>query len=117
VYDVTLTVQDSAGCKNSTTQKIQIYNPFSLYIPNAFTPNGDGINDYFMPVLTSVVSVDFSIFNRWGEEIYYSREIRPRWDGTFNGILSPNDIYTYKIQVVNILEELKSYTGHVTLWR
>ena len=54
VYDVTLTVQDSAGCKNSTTQKIQIYNPFSLYIPNAFTPNGDGINDYFMPVITSV---------------------------------------------------------------
>ena len=117
IYDVTLTVQDSAGCKNSTTQKIQIYNPFSLYIPNAFTPNGDGINDYFMPVLTSVVTVDFSIFNRWGEEIYYSREIRPRWDGTFNGILAPNDIYTYKIQVVNILEELKSYTGHVTLWR
>ena len=66
---------------------------------------------------TSFSTVDFSIFNRWGEEIYYSREIRPRWDGTFNGILSPNDIYTYKIQVVNILEELKSYTGHVTLWR
>ena len=117
LYDVTLTVQDSSGCINSATQKIQIYNPYSLYIPNAFTPNGDGINDYFMPVLTSVVTVEFSIFNRWGEEIYYSRELRPRWDGTHNGELSPNDLYTYKIQVVNILEKLETYTGHLTLWR
>ncbi len=117
VYDVTLTIQDSAGCKNSTTQKLQIYYPYSLYIPNAFTPNGDGVNDYFMPVLTSVVTVEFSIFNRWGEEIYYSRDMRPRWDGTYNGVLSPNDIYTYKIQVVNILEKLETYTGHVSLWR
>jgi gliding motility-associated-like protein len=117
VYDVTLSVEDSAGCKNATTQKIQIYYPYSLYVPNTFTPNGDGINDYFMPVTTSVVTVEFTIFNRWGEVIYYSRDLRPRWDGTCNGVLSPNDIYTYKIQVVNILEKLETYTGHVTLWR
>ncbi len=117
VYDVTLAVTDSAGCKNSTTQKIQIFYPYSLYIPNTFTPNGDGVNDYFMPIMKSVVSVDFTIFNRWGEVIYSSRELRPRWDGTFNGVESTNDIYTYKIEVVNILEKLEIYTGHVTLWR
>ncbi len=117
VYDVTLSIQDSAGCKNSTTQKIQIYYPYSLYIPNAFTPNGDGVNDYFMPILKSVVTVEFTIYNRWGEEIFYSRELRPRWDGTYKGIPVSNDIYTYKIQVVNILEELESYTGSVTVWR
>ena len=117
IYDVTLSIQDSAGCKNSTTQKIQIYYPYSLYIPNAFTPNGDGVNDYFMPILKSVVTVEFSIYNRWGEEIFYSRELRPRWDGTYKGVPVPNDVYTYKIQVVNILEELESYTGSVTVWR
>jgi len=117
VYDVSLTVQDSIGCKNVTSQKIQMFYPYSLYIPNAFTPNGDGVNDYFMPVLTSVVTVEFSIFNRWGEEIFYSRELRPRWDGTCNGVPVPNDIYTYKIQVVSVLEKMESYTGHVTLWR
>lgn len=117
IYNVTLTVTDSMGCKNSMTQKIQIYYPYSLYIPNAFTPNGDGVNDYFMPNLTSVVSVEFSIYNRWGQVIYSSSELRPRWDGTYNGIPSPNDIYTYKIQVVSILEEMETFTGHVTLYR
>ncbi len=117
LYDVTLTIKDSIGCTNSITQKIQINFPYSLYIPNVFTPNGDGINDYFIPSLTSVVSVDLSLYNRWGEVIYSSNELRPRWDGTYNGIQSPNDVYTYKIQVITILGKLEIYTGHVTLWR
>ena len=117
VYDVTLAVEDSMGCKNELTQKIHIYFPYTMYIPNAFTPNGDGINDVFMPILTSVVSVEFSIFNRWGQEIFYSQEKRPRWDGTYNGVVSPNDIYVYKIRVVNILEQEENFTGHVTLFR
>ena len=117
MYNVTLSVEDSMGCKNELTLKVQIFFPYSMYIPNAFTPNGDGINDEFMPILTSVVSVEFTIFNRWGQEIFYSREKRPRWDGTYNGFVSPNDIYIYKINVVNILEQEETFTGHVTLCR
>jgi gliding motility-associated-like protein len=70
-----------------------------------------------MPVLTSVVTVEFTIFNRWGQEVFYSQEKRPRWDGSFNGVISPNDIYVYKIHVVNILEQEETFTGHVTLYR
>ena len=117
VYNVVLTIQDSIGCKNSDSAKIQIYYPYSLYVPNSFTPNGDGLNDYFMPIMKSVVTVDFTIYDRWGEIIYYSTELRPRWDGTYKGVPVSNDTYTYKIQVVNVLEELKTYTGSVTIWR
>lgn len=117
VYLVTLSVVDSIGCENSYSRKIYIYYPVSVYIPNSFSPNNDRLNDFFYPVTTSVVSSNFSIYNRWGELIFESSEIRPRWDGKFKGIDSPNDLYIYKLEVKTLLEEYKIYTGHVSLIR
>jgi gliding motility-associated-like protein len=69
-----------------------------LYIPNAFTPNSDGLNDIFTAVSVCPLSYfRMMIFNRWGEELFESDDISIGWDGTKNGIPVPGDAYVYKI--------------------
>ena len=87
-----------------------------MYIPNSFTPNGDRINDIFIPIITSAQSVSTLIFNRWGEIVFESSDLIPRWDGTYKGAKCPNDIYIYKVEVISLAEKMKIYTGHVTLF-
>lgn len=116
VYRVTLSIVDTLGCKNSISKNIQIFYPNSVYIPNSFTPNGDRINDVFIPIITSAQSVSTLIFNRWGEIVFESNELIPRWDGTYNGVKCPNDVYIYKVEVISLAEKMKIYTGHVTLF-
>jgi gliding motility-associated-like protein len=93
-------VSDKYGCEATTSVKVTV-EPF-MQIPNAFSPNGDGLNDYFTPVITGdgYVLQSFLIFNRWGQcvyEAYLSKGLKG-WDGTFNG--KPLDIGTYFYQIV-----------------
>jgi gliding motility-associated-like protein len=70
-------------------------------MPNAFTPNGDGLNDVF-EAKTNLSDVGFtfhmSIYNKWGEEIFTSNDFRKGWDGTFKGQLCQEDLYTWTIR-------------------
>ncbi len=81
-----VTVSDEAGCKGSDTIEIKTDPnklPNTVYIPNAFTPNGDGLNDLF-PFETPVLQADYNlkVFTRWGEKIYDTKDTRNPWDGT-----------------------------------
>jgi gliding motility-associated-like protein len=70
-----------------------------LWIPNAFTPDGDGLNDTFKAVPSNENITDFHmmIFNRWGEFLWESYDIGTGWDGIHQGKMSPNDTYVYKV--------------------
>jgi gliding motility-associated-like protein len=70
--------------------------PCKVYIPNAFTPNSDGLNDTFYPA-ASCEFLDYSlhVYNRWGELIFEGNELNPEWDGYHKGELAPSGIYTY----------------------
>lgn len=86
-----------------------------VFIPNAFTPNGDGINDIFY-IRGNVNLIIFKIYNRWGENIFISRDINHGWDGTFKGVQAPMEVYVY----FAIIEEegiIKKYKGNITLIR
>jgi gliding motility-associated-like protein len=87
-------------------------------LPNAFSPNGDGLNDVFRPVIMNqwVELGDFSIYNRYGQRVYYSRDIQEGWDGTYNG--QPAELATY-FYIITFKIGDKSYThkGDVTLTR
>jgi gliding motility-associated-like protein len=95
--------------------------PLRLYIPNAFTPNDDGINDTFIPKVSNLIELKYFIFNRWGEQIYHGQGIDDEWDGTINGTPVQIDVYVWKISAkgynsLNNIETIEE-VGTVTLLR
>ena len=91
-------VTDTNGCKASDSVLLR---PCELLIwmPTAFTPNGDELNDIFAPKYNLDLDFEFKmlVFNKWGEEIFSSSDIKIGWDGTFKGVPCPPDMYTWTI--------------------
>ncbi|HXP49188.1 MAG TPA: PKD domain-containing protein, partial [Bacteroidia bacterium] len=113
-----LTVTNIHGCKDSVDHCIIISPFFTLYIPNAFSPNADGINDVFTAKGTYVCSFDMYIFDRWGMMLYYTDDINKGWDGTVQGgtLISQEDTYVYLITATDCVEHKKHrYVGRVTI--
>ncbi|PKP02016.1 MAG: hypothetical protein CVU11_13365 [Bacteroidetes bacterium HGW-Bacteroidetes-6] len=91
-----------------------------IYIPNSFTPNGDGSNDYFYPVIGNTEGVQgyyFTVFDRWGTQLFTSEESQTGWDGYFKGTECPQDIYVYIFEYKNALGVSKRVMGRITLFR
>ncbi len=106
-YTVIQTVTDEFGCIDTASAVIEVNDAFNFFIPSAFSPNGDGINDYFH-VYGSGFDVDrfiMEIFDRWGRMVFYSTDINHPWDGERWKAESPDEIrqgvYTYRIMVVS----------------
>jgi gliding motility-associated-like protein len=119
-YLVCLAVETVNGCVDTTCQTIIINDIFIIYVPNAFTPDGDGINDFFYPVLSGVdpLNYDLMVFNRWGELIFETDAMSKWWDGTHKGLMSQEDVYVWKIKLKDSISgEKREYIGHVTLLR
>ena len=87
------------------------YCDIALYVPNSFTPNGDGSNDVFKTVGSGIIQFDLKIYNRWNQCVFESTDIERYWDGTN----CTNDIYIYKIIYTNVLNETLQITGHINL--
>jgi gliding motility-associated-like protein len=87
-YTITLTT--AAGCVTVDTQLVKVYDKINFYVPGAFTPNGDGLNDYLIPVATGITEiVYFRVYNRWGQLLYDHRGELPGWNGTHRGVPQP----------------------------
>lgn len=115
-YTVVVTNQD--GCNGSASFTATVIPKYDIFIPNAFTPNADGANDFWQ-VFTNVKAIkqfEVQVFNRWGEKVFESNDINYRWDGTYKGALLPPAVYVYQVKVVwldNYTDAL--YKGSVTL--
>jgi gliding motility-associated-like protein len=115
-------VTNVTGCVDVITKEVVI-NPF--YIPNAFTPNGDGNNEYFFDANTmaggydlDVQSFKITIFNRWGQSVYEADTYTKYWDGTDpDGNKVPEGVYVYKIEVTTKNSKKHLFNGTVTLLR
>ena len=118
VYPVELAVVNNFGCRDTVLKNIIIKDELIVHVPNAFTPDGDGINDLFGPVIQghSVRDFRFLIFNRWGELIFESHTVDQWWDGTHKGKRVQQDVYVWKLIVRHgQTSEKHEYIGHVTL--
>ncbi len=117
IYSLTVRTEP-AGC--SATEYITIHKDCYIDIPNAFTPNGDGINDYFFPrqlLSKSVVRFHVQIFNRWGELLFETIQADGHgWDGRWKGKAQPSGVYLYRIEVMTG-DTADTYQGNVTLIR
>ena len=99
LYYVWLTILDENNCEHSAMQTINVLEEYFSYSPNAFSPNGDGVNDVFAPILTDIdyETYEINIFNRWGDIVFQTNNYDESWDGTFKGDNLPQAVYTYKI--------------------
>jgi gliding motility-associated-like protein len=114
-YMVTLLVRSDYGCLDTISKLIRVEDEYTLYIPNAFTPNGDGINDTFQPKGSGFTKYELTIFDRWGQRLFVSNDVVNAWDGVYKGIVCKDDVYTYKITLLTIGGKSKELTGTVTL--
>lgn len=121
VYQVMLIVHTAGGCIDTTYLQLIVENGLSFYIPNSFTPNGDGHNNIFRPFFSSGFEpnkFNLSIYDRWGELVFESSELDAGWDGTYKGLEAPSGTYTWTITAKHLKDDgITTATGSVTLLR
>lgn len=100
-YLVSLLVSNELGCLDSTSQVIVIEHDPVVFIPNAFTPDGDGLNNEFtaiFPEKMKLASFEMYIYDRWGELVFFSENPKIGWDGSLAGYDAPDGVYTYLVK-------------------
>ena len=119
-YDVTFIITTLYNCIDTLAKQVKITD-YNIFIPNAFTPfsTNDQLNEVFKPYGVGILEYNLRIYNRWGQEIFYSNSINVGWDGTTgDGINQANvGIYLYRIEVKNIYNQDYSYQGELKLIR
>lgn len=115
-----VTVTSDSGCVAWDSVRITVIPTYEIFVPNVFTPNGDGANDYFEVFgnKDSWKQFNIMVFNRWGEKVYESNDMNFKWDGTFKGVVLTPAVFVYTVSLVfldNYVPEI--YKGSVTLMR
>ncbi|WP_373522639.1 PKD domain-containing protein [Aquiflexum sp.] len=109
-FDVKLQAIDAFGCILEIVKEIRIIDYF-LVVPNVFTPNNDGINDYFFPKFLNLEKLEFWVLNKWGETIFYTDDIQANgWDGTIMGDMALPGNYVYKLKFETVDGRIKTKT-------
>lgn len=121
-YVVCLTAGNEYGCLDTLCQEVFIENILQVFVPNTFTPDGDGLNDVFLPVINGEVegSYRFWVFNRWGDIVFYSEELGKAWTGGYDGgtYYIQDGYYLWKIEVDDLeTGKTKTFEGNVFILR
>ena len=116
-YPITLTVIDENGCMGMVTKILEVEGEFGIYIPNAFTPDFDFLNEGFGPKGFGISQENYSfyIFDRWGEMIFESHTLFEQWDGTYKSKFVQNGVYVWKLEFQDINGKKHSKIGHVNV--
>jgi gliding motility-associated-like protein len=117
-YPVNLMVTNQYGCMDDTTITVIVEPDFAFFIPNAFTPDGDGINDGFYGKGYGIKKYELWIFDRWGNMIFTTNDINEAWDGSVqgsNGEIVQIDVYVWKVALTDVFDKKHKYIGHVSV--
>jgi gliding motility-associated-like protein len=119
IYTVQLIVQNNVGCLDTINSIISVTNEITMYVPTGFTPNGDGLNDFFRGYGIGILEYSLSVFDRWGTQVFHSDNQDIPWNGFYNskGEVCPNDVYVYKITYKDVDGVTHDKVGHVALTR
>ena len=116
-FTAELIALNDIGCADTTQNIIQYYYN-DYFIPNSFSPNGDGLNDYFGAIgIRNQRDYNLQIYNRWGELIFESFDPNFKWDGTFHNLNCPDGVYVWKLYCINANNQFSNKNGYVTLLR
>jgi gliding motility-associated-like protein len=114
-YDVILIADNAYNCPDRDTLNVCIDPEFTIFFPNTFTPNGDGMNDGFIGIGEGIAKYEMWIFDRWGNMIYYTDDITKPWDGTIQGKMCQIDTYVWKAHVTDVFDKKHKFIGHINL--
>ncbi|MBS1648035.1 MAG: gliding motility-associated C-terminal domain-containing protein, partial [Bacteroidetes bacterium] len=117
-YQVTLAVATASGCMDTITKTVIIKDDYVFYVPNAFTPNGDNLNDLFLPIASGIKTYKLYIYDRWGNLTFYSEDLTKGWDGTYmakGSEVVQEDVYVWKIEATDHQDKARHLAGTVTL--
>jgi gliding motility-associated-like protein len=120
VYTLTVSSfrqQSNVVCTGTAQMFVNVGRHDPVYIPNAFSPNGNNINDRFFVYGRHIREIRLKIFNRWGEKIYDSSNPFEGWDGTFKGQPQPAAVYTYVAEIIFLNNKETVKQGSITLIR
>lgn len=112
---VKLIVTNKAGCTDTISYKVVIDDEIKIFVPTAFTPNGDQQNDIFVAVSNGVAEYHMEVFNRWGEKVFETDDFDKGWDGTFRGTRVQEGVYFYQLKIKGINKRDYYMNGQVTL--
>ncbi|MCB9192219.1 MAG: PKD domain-containing protein [Flavobacteriales bacterium] len=116
-YQVIQHVENDYGCDDEFSQRVIIKPAITLYIPNTFTPNNDGMNEVFRGEGVGLKEYNMWIFDRWGENLFYSATMDEGWDGSYKGKQVEAGMYVYRFTVIDVKNEYHEFTGEVYLMR
>lgn len=116
-YAFRLIAMNDFGCKDTSDVLVKVLPDFALYFPNAFTPDGNTVNEIFAPKGFGVKEYRLLIFNRWGQLVFESETPYEGWDGTFNGAPANPDTYVYKCNFIDFRNRKHERRGHFNLIR
>jgi gliding motility-associated-like protein len=113
-----LTVTSPQGCVATDTVHVKVYAGPEFYVPTAFSPNNDGLNDIFRAISPGVPQLDFfCVWNRWGQEVFRTQSLSSGWNGTYKGQQMPAGTYVWMIQGTDFRGRVFSRRGNVTIVR
>lgn len=114
----TIEIKTKAGCVTTDTQLVKLVKNVKVFVPNAFTPNGDNINNLLRPVTFGIKQLkSFKVFNRWGQLFYQTTSLKQGWDGTFKGIPQEMQTLVWFVDALGVDGKTYSYKGTTTLVR
>ena len=117
-YVAVLIVTSDHGCKDTVIKQVEIGEDFGIFMPDAFSPNGDGINDVFQPKGFGITKYELNIFDRWGEKLFSTTDFTQGWDGKFTRRANTDvkqDVYVWHVKLTNIHGKSKELTGTVNI--
>ena len=112
IFEITQTVFNEYGCFSQVTGGVKV-NGFLFFMPNSFTPNGDGYNDILAPKFTGVLEYSLQIYDRWGQLIFQSYNPYEGWDGNN----AQQGVFTYLVKLTDLEKLPHHYNGTITLMR
>jgi gliding motility-associated-like protein len=119
-----LELTDKTGCKNFDVMTVFVRDSLPVFLPNTFSPNDDGINDYFTAFANAKIEKikRLAIFNRWGNLLFEAKDIPTNdsskgWDGTFLNVMQAQDLYIYTVEIALWDDTVKVLKGEVMLLR
>ncbi|MES2702148.1 MAG: PKD domain-containing protein [Bacteroidota bacterium] len=117
-YTYNLFVKSAYGCEGFDTITVRVVGQAYFVLPNAFSPNGDGLNDVFRPRAVGYRDLkSFRVFNRWGEQVYYSETLEAGWNGNYKNVSAELGVYFWEIKYIDRFGGEGVMKGDVTLLR
>ncbi|PSR03919.1 MAG: hypothetical protein BRD50_04930, partial [Bacteroidetes bacterium SW_11_45_7] len=116
-YEVCLTTTTEEGCPDTYCDTIRTVFEARVDVPNAFSPNNDGTNDKLYVEGYGIETIEFKVYNRWGEKVFESNDLENGWDGTYKGKKQEMEVYVYTLETTFLNGETTTQKGNITLLR